>query len=221
MRISRLAQIALAFSPIASFAQTATYQPNFGKSGLDLGAMDTNVSPCTNFYRVRVRHWRAKNPMPPDRARWGRFNELREHNLEVEREILEKAAQPYAQPLRSRSEDRRLLCSLHGRGRHREQRRHADQASSWMTSTHSVPKNNLPRYSRALESSASTACSAFSPRPISKTPAMNIANIDQGGLSLPDRDYYVKTDAASVAILAKYEQHLANMFDLAGEGAEH
>ena len=59
MLISRLAQIALALIPIAAFSQTAAqtppYQPNPGKSGIDLGAMDTAVSPCTNFLRVFLR----------------------------------------------------------------------------------------------------------------------------------------------------------------------
>src|ERR1700761_131796 len=92
MFVSRLARIALLLIPAACMAQTAGYQPNFGKSGIDLGAMDTAVSPCTNFYEYSCGLWRAKNPMPPDRARWGRFDELAEHNLEVERDILEKAA---------------------------------------------------------------------------------------------------------------------------------
>jgi predicted metalloendopeptidase len=54
----------------------------------------------------------------------------------------------------------------------------------------------------------------FSSQPDFGDSSMNIAVIDQGGLSLPDRDYYIKADAASVSIRAKYEQHLTNMFNL-------
>jgi len=72
MLIFRLAQIAIASFPIAVFGQTATYQPNPGKSGIDLDAMDTAVSPCTNFYEYSCGLWRAKNPMPPKKDAKGK-----------------------------------------------------------------------------------------------------------------------------------------------------
>src|ERR1700731_2148397 len=77
--------------PFTAVAQLSTYEPQFGKSGVDLGAIDTNVSPCTNFYQYACGNWRTKNPIPPDQSRWSRFNELSERNLLIEREILEKA----------------------------------------------------------------------------------------------------------------------------------
>src|SRR6476661_5710410 len=63
-------------------------------SGVDLKAMDPSVSPCQNFYQYACGAWQKNNPIPSDRARWGRFNQLAEQNLSIERTILEKAADP-------------------------------------------------------------------------------------------------------------------------------
>jgi endothelin-converting enzyme/putative endopeptidase len=61
---------------------------------------------------------------------------------------------------------------------------------------------------------------SFGARPDAKDSNRTIANLGQGGLSLPDRDYYLKTDAKSVEIRDRYVQHIQKMFQLAGETAE-
>src|ERR1700722_15243971 len=61
-------------------------------SGVDLKAMDTSVNACQNFYQYACGGWRRNNPAPPDQSRWGRFNELADRNLAIERDILEKTA---------------------------------------------------------------------------------------------------------------------------------
>src|SRR6185503_17297931 len=61
-------------------------------TGLDLTAMNRAVDPCTDFFQFAYGAWLAKNPIPPDRPRWGRFDELQEHNYEILRRVLETAA---------------------------------------------------------------------------------------------------------------------------------
>src|SRR5215472_2781167 len=61
-------------------------------SGLDPNAIDRSVCPCQSFYQYAWGNWMASNPIPPDRSRWGRFDELAERNRSVLHDILEKAS---------------------------------------------------------------------------------------------------------------------------------
>jgi putative endopeptidase len=207
---SRASLFLLLISSLA-LCQTPTYEPHYGDSGIDLGAMDTTVNPCNNFYQYACGTWRAKNPIPPDKAIWGRFNELQEHNLGISRDILEKAAQPsadrtsldkeigdfYAACMDVKEVDARgvdgLKPILHS----------IDQLTS---------KDQLAAELAMLNDSGLRALFRFGAQPDQKQSSVNIADIDQGGLSLPDRDYYLKDTNAEIR--AKYVQHVANMFDL-------
>jgi putative endopeptidase len=189
--------------PIAVLAQTA-YEPQLGESGVDLGAMDTNVSPCTNFYQYACGNWRAKNPIPPDQSRWARFNELAERNLKIEREILEKAGGQkigdfYAACMDENGIDRQGVEPI-------------KKLLDRIQAIHS--KEELATALAELKLIGVNGVFAFYSAPDFKDASVNIANIDQGGISLPDRDYYLKTDQRSLDLRKKYEQHVANMFGL-------
>ena len=192
------------------------YEPQLGKSGLDLGAMDTNVSPCTNFYQYACGNWRLKNPIPPDQSRWGRFNELSERNLKIEREILEKAAAP--SPNRS-AIDQKIgdfyAACMDERGVDAKGVDPIKSALDGIDALHS--KEQLAGELAKLKLIGVNGVFNFFANADFKDASINVANIDQGGISLPDRDYYLKTDQRSVDLRNKYEQHVANMFDLLGK----
>ena len=207
----------LALLTLPTLAQTPDYQPQYGKSGVDLGAMDTNVSPCTNFYQYACGNWRAKNPIPPDQARWGRFNELAERNLVIEREILEKASKP--SPDRSAVDqkigDYYAACmdekGIDSRG--------VDPIKPSLTNINALAsKDQLAAELAKLKREGVNGVFNFYAGPDLQNASVNVANIDQGGISLPDRDYYIKSDPRSVELRNKYEQHVANMFDLLAKG---
>ena len=72
-------------------ARPAASAPS-SETGLDLSAMNRAVDPCTDFFQFACGAWLAGNPLPPDRPRWGRFDELQERNYEILRRVLEMAA---------------------------------------------------------------------------------------------------------------------------------
>jgi predicted metalloendopeptidase len=194
-----------------SLAQTPQYVPHFGESGIDIGAIDTGVSPCTNFYQYACGTWRAQNPIPPDKSRWGRFDELAERNLGIERDILEKSAQPaagrsqidkeigdfYAACMDVKTVDQQGLQGI----------------QSLLESIHHLPtKDQLAMEFARLNKNGMRTMFRFGSEPDQKNSSVNIADVDQGGLSLPDRDYYLKDKFKDIR--EKYVVHVANMFDL-------
>jgi len=80
-------------------AQPAAQQkPLFGEHGFDVSQIDRTVAPCDDFYRFAVGKWRESHPLPPQYARFGRFEELAERNRQTLREILEEDAKLHAAP---------------------------------------------------------------------------------------------------------------------------
>src|SRR5690242_7562843 len=71
--------------------QTAASPPR-SESGLELSALDKSVEPCNDFFEYACGGWIKNNPIPPDRSRWGRFDELQDRNSEILRKVLENAA---------------------------------------------------------------------------------------------------------------------------------
>ena len=176
------------------------------------------MDPCTNFYAFACGNWMAKNPIPPDQASWGRFNDLHERNQAILRTILEKysADDPKRSPVEQKIGDYYSSCmdesAINSKGLaplQPELERIAGLKS----------KAELAAEVARLHSMGVDSLFGFSSTQDAKDATQVIGEADQGGLGLPDRDYYLKTDAKTQETRQKYQQHVQKMLELLGEPA--
>jgi predicted metalloendopeptidase len=178
--------------------------------------MDPTVRPCDDFYEYANGTWLRDTAIPEDEAGWGGFSEVRDRNFTVLRGILEDAARD------GHAGNAKLVGDLYTTG--------MDEAAIERDGLGAV-KELLERGSRIGSSAELPALFGWLARrgvragltmrvmPDAFASTRNVVHLMQGGLGLPDRDYYLKDDEKSRALQEKYRAHLAAMFTLLGEDA--
>lgn len=210
-QISALVGLAVATLLSVGIARAETATHSF-----DPAFLDRSVAPCQDFYKFACGAWIQNNPVPADQIRWGRFNELATHNRDVLRQILDAAA---ADPSGEAKQvgDFFAACSdeagIEARGIAPLQPELARVAAL-------ADKKDLAALLAHLHEIGVNVFFGFGAQPDFKNTGQDIAAVEQGGLGLPDRDYYFKTDPKSVEQRAAYASHVAKMFGLLGDAPE-
>ena len=186
---------------------------------LNVADIDKTCPPCQDFYKYADGGWLAKNPVPPAYPSWGRFNELQERNREVLHKILERAAADRKAPEGSNEQkigDFYASCMD-------EAKIEADGIKPLEPEldrlAHLQSVAELEAELAHLQTLGVNAVFRFRSTQDAKNSSQVIGGASQGGLGLPDRDYYTKTDEKSKQLREQYVEHVTRMFELMGDVA--
>ncbi len=207
---------AYAVLPLVTLALADTRPVNlpFGAFGLDLAAQDKTVKPGDDFYHYANGHWLATSQIPADRATWGVFDALSEQSTERVRSLIQGLpadAAPGTLEQKVGDYYRAFLDQAAIDAKGIEPAKPALDAISAARSYQDIAIL-MGRPDLGLESPVNYAIGVDA-----KNPDRYLVDLGQGGLGLPDRDYYLKSDTKSQTIRDQYRAHLAKMLTLAGE----
>ena len=198
-------------------AQQSAAAPSKPEPALDVTSMDRSIDPCVDFFKYSCGGWIKNNPIPPDQSSWDTYSKMQDENRSRLRGILEAAAAP--DPARNAATqkigDYYSSC--------------IDEKAIEAKGTDPL-KPGLERIAK-IDSKAeiadvtavmvhSNALFRFDSAQDFRDADQVIAEADQGGLGMPDRDYYVKEDPKSVDLRKAYVAHVQKMFELLGDQPE-
>ena len=184
----------------------------------DLTAIDKTADPCTDFYQYACGNWNKANPIPADQVRWGRFNELAERNNYLLYSDLKQAEDAPKSPLQRKYGDFFAACmnesAVDAAGAKPLQPELAQIAALQDN------KSLAPYEVASFDQHGGGGFFRVGVQQDQKDSKQQIAGTAQGGLTLPDRDYYLNDDARSKTLREQYVAHVTKMFVLAGDTQE-
>lgn len=186
--------------------------------GFSLSDLDTTVSPGEDFFNYAVGGWLRKNPIPADYSRWGTFELLVEDSYEALREIFEHPETFVESELRALAEK----SSQFYRAAMAEAEIEAAGITPLKTELNRIErvdsKKSLAEEIAHIHQFSANPLFGFYATPDATNSAITIAGLGQGGLGLPDRDYYLLAEERYKETREKYRAHIVNIFKLLGEG---
>jgi endothelin-converting enzyme/putative endopeptidase len=219
--MNRTVTILITFVAAIAGLLTAQNQPAASKSeqpipGLDKQFMDTNADPCADFFQYACGNFSKIYPIPSDRSSYGIGSLIYDHNQVVLHQILEKAAAGGAgrTPNEQKIGDYYAACidvdAINRRGLQPLQAE-LDRIAALKS------KNELPALLAHYQLINVNAFMGFGEQQDFKDARKQIAVFDQGGLGLPERDFYFRTGDVAEKTRKDYVQHVTNIFKLLGD----
>jgi len=186
------------------------------QSVLGVTSMDRSVDPCTDFFTYSCGGWLKANPIPPDKTSWGLSSALAGDNRLLLRRILEEAAAaaPQKDSVKQKIGDYYTAC-MDEKAIEAAGSAPLKAALEQIRPMHS--KRDIARLAAGMPNGG--ILFDFGSNQDFKDSTQVIAEVDQDGLGLPDRDYYVKTDPKSVELRQAYVAHIQKMFELLGDSS--
>jgi len=187
--------------------------------GLDRRNLDTSVSPCEDFYQYANGKWMERNPIPAEYSVWSISNEMRERNNILLRELLETAAAAGA----AEGTNEQKVGDFWTTGMDTEAIE-AAQAGPLIADLERIGEmsdvDDLQAIVRDLQLEGIGVVFDFGVFQDLMDSEKYILYAVQGGLGLPDRDYYLREDEESVILRGEYAAHVSRMLQLLGDPAE-
>lgn len=186
----------------------------------DVKNMDTSVKPSEDFYTYANGGWMKNNPIPPEFSRWGSFNQLAEINNDALKEVAEKALKTKADPKLAPEVQKVGDYYASGIDEKAVEAAKAKPLDDEFKRIDAIKdKADVLKAVAHLHGMGVNAFFGFTSGADDKNASMTIAQAYQGGLGLPDRDYYTKEDDGSKKLRDQYVEHVGKMLSLLGEPA--
>ena len=187
---------------------------------LNPASLDKSVDPCVDFYHYACGGWQKNNPIPGDQTQWDVYSKLYQDNLNFLRGMLEQAATEKGPRNAATQKTGDFYASCMDEAA--IEKRGLSPLQSDLDSINKIEAANelAPLLARLqLAYGPAILFRAGSTQDLDDSEKV-IAEVDQGGLGLPDRDYYTKEDEKSKEIRDRYVQHVQKIFELAGDSPE-
>jgi putative endopeptidase len=184
----------------------------------DTSRMDTSADACADFFQYANGNWIKNTEIPPAYSRWGTFNILADNNYAMLKDVLENAAKTKSPD----GSDTQLIGDFYASCMDEAtiEKAGAKPLNTYFKQINKIKTTrDLQKQIAAFHSAGVPVLFGFGAGADAKNSSLNIANASQGGLSLPNRDFYTKDDPKSVETRTKFVEYMTNMFKLLGDDA--